>query len=125
MEDPPFLIDGARVLHFATLDMASVRPGHGVGIAGGIPLDAVRGVIVAENLADDTIFAMFCNERWETVAATTHADDAAAIEASRAAFTGGRLAWQAYRALTDEERREIESTRRFLRSLESDFPGGA
>lgn len=124
MEEPPFLIDAALVLHYATLDAAATRPGHAVGFAGGIPLEAVRGVIVAEHLLDGSVFAMYCNERWETIAATPHADAESAIEAAGSAFTAARLAWTTFRPLTDEERAEIESTRNFLRTMERDFPGG-
>ena len=122
MEEPPFLIDGALVLHYATVDMAGTRPNRALGFAGGIPLDAVRGVIVARNLVDDSVFSMYCNERWETIAATPHADADSAIEAAGGAFSEASLQWKAFRELTAEERSEIETTRQFLRDLETDFP---
>jgi hypothetical protein len=122
MEEPPFLIDGALVMHYATVDVERSRPNRSLGFAGGIPLDAVRGVIVARNLVDDSIFAMYCNDRWETIAATPHADGESAMRGADAAFSEAKLRWTPFRELTAAERSEIETTREFLKDLETDFP---
>ena len=117
MDEPPFLIDGARVLAYAGLDAAG---GHAV--VGGVALEAATAVAIAEGLADGTTFLLFCNESWETLAAETHADVAGAQRAARAQLPS--LEWRDYRALSQAEAAEIETTRAFLQELARDFPGG-
>lgn len=120
--EPPFILDGARVLHYAVLDMAGAARNRPSGMAGGVPLEGVRGVIVASHLLDDSVFAMFCNERWETLAATPHPDPAAAREACARALDETRIDWREFRPLTAAETSEMETTRAFLRSLEDELP---
>ena len=117
MDEPPFLIDGARVLAYGAL---GANPA--AAVSGGIALDA-RGAAVTENLADGSIFLLFCDEDWQTLAAEPHGDAEGARRAGNAQFP--QMQWQAYRALTAEESAEIETTREFLRELVRGFPGEA
>ena len=118
MDEPPFLIDGARVLVYAGLDADG---GHAV--VGGVALEAATAVAIAESLADGTTFLVYCNASWETLAAEAHADVASARRAVRAQLPS--LAWRDYRALSEAEAAEVETTRAFLQELARDFPGGS
>jgi hypothetical protein len=115
LEEPPFLIDGARVLAYAALGSAPMP-----AVAAGITLDA-RGVAVTENLSDGSIFLLFCGEDWQTLAAESHGDAEGARRAGKAQFP--QMQWRAYRSLTAEEAAEIDTTREFLRELARGFPG--
>ena len=116
MDEPPFLIDGARVLAYAEL-----APGHGAALAEGVALNA-SAAAVAESLADGAIFLLYCNEEWQTLAAEAQASKAAAQDAARSQIPA--IEWRDYRALSEAESAEIETTRAFLRDLVRDFPGG-
>ena len=116
VDEPPFLIDGARVLAYADLGA-----GRDAALAGGIALNA-SAVAVAEHLADGAIFLLYCNDEWQTLAAEVHASRVAATDAVRSQFPA--IAWRDYRALSEAESAEIETTRAFLRDLARDFPGG-
>jgi hypothetical protein len=115
VDEPPFLIDGARVLEYSALGTKPLA-----AMASGITLDA-RGVAVTENLSDGSIFLLFCDEHWQTLAAEGHVDAESARRAAKAQFP--QMQWQSYRPLTAEESAEIESTREFLRELVRGFPG--
>jgi hypothetical protein len=116
VDEPPFIIDGARVLAYAALG-----PGRGTALADGIALEA-SAAAVAENLSDGAIFLLYCNEEWQTLAAEAHAGKPAAQDAARAQIPA--IEWRDYRALSEAELAEIETTRAFLRDLARDFPGG-
>ncbi len=118
-DEPPFLLDGARVLAYASIERTPSSPRHASAVAGGTPvdLDTVSRVVIAQGLADDSIFLLLCNERWETFAAETHADAASARRSCDATFRGLDVAWRDYRALTPEELAEMTTTRDFLREI--------
>ncbi|HZZ90997.1 MAG TPA: hypothetical protein VFE23_00440 [Usitatibacter sp.] len=124
LEEPPFVLDAARVVRYAPLDMAA--RGRGGVVVDGVPLDAsmLRGVAIAEALLDGTIFLLNCNERWETLAASHHPDFASAEHAAAATYGGSLGAWVDFRELTDEEQREVQTTRAFLRDLAAEEFGG-
>lgn len=121
-DEPPFLLDGARVLAYARVERTPSSPRHGSAVAGGTPVDieTVSRALVVESLADDTVYLLLCNERWETFAAEVHADAAAARAACEVTFRGMALAWSDYRPLTAAEQSEIETTRAFLREIAAD-----
>lgn len=124
MKEPPMMVDGARVAEYAVLDGQQIPAGHVSVAAGGIPLDlgSVAGVLVAENLAEGGAFLLYCNDRWETLAAAHYADAADARTAANRAYSGLADKWTPSRDLTPEEAAEVESTRAFLRQLAADFP---
>jgi len=121
-DEPPFLLDGARVLSYARVVREGSSPRHASAVAGGTPvdLDTVTRVVIVQSLADDVIYLLLCNDRWETFAAEPHADPASARAWCDALFRGVPLAWSEYRALTDEELAEIGTTRQFLREVTGD-----
>ena len=123
-DEPPFLLDGARVIAFARVRRGASSPRHAV--AGGTPVDleTVTRVAIVQNLADDVVHVLLCNERWETFAAEAHGEAGAARQWCDSALRGVDLEWSDYRALTDEELAEIASTRAFLRDLVSDPMSG-
>lgn len=126
MDEPPVLIDGTRVLSYAILDERERKSAGFRALAAGTPLDGntVAGLIVGENLVEDGVFLIHCDDEWGTVVAETFADLEGAQVAAREAYTGVTIEWTAFRALTDEERREVEITRNFLREITAEFPPG-
>jgi len=118
LEEPPFVLDAARVLRYATLDPGP-RGWRSAVVVNGVPMDAANlaGIAIAEALLDGTVFLLHCNDRWETVSAT-HLPDVEAAEREAATTYGDALpGWTEYRALTDEEQSEIQTTRAFLRDI--------
>ena len=118
MNEPPFLLDAALVLEYAALDPGAQAHAFNV-VVNGVPVDAdnVSRVAIVRALLDDRHYVLHCNDGWETVAAAEAGDAAAARAEAQAGYGGVLGPWQAYRALTPDERREAETTRGFLRSL--------
>jgi hypothetical protein len=118
--DPPFLLDGARVVLHAILGEEAVRHGYSV-VVGGVTLDprSVSRLVVTESLLDQAVFLQHCNEDWETVAAGAARDVEAAKAAAAQAYEGIDIAWTPFRELTPAEREEMATTARFLRELAS------
>ena len=85
-DEPPFLLDGARVACYAVLGEQAMRRGFSF-VAGSVTVSpkSVSRVVVTQNLLDDTVFLLHCNEDWETVAAAP-ADDVEAAKAAAEAF---------------------------------------
>lgn len=125
LEEPPFVLDAARVVRYAALDLAApgVPPSF---VVGGVPLDRsnLHAVAVAEALLDGTIFVLHCNDRWETVMASGYPDLASAERAAAETYGAALAGWTDYRALTQEEQREIQTTRSFLQDLAAEEFGG-
>jgi hypothetical protein len=120
---PPFVVDAARVLRYAVLDMEKLRAGV---VVNGVPLDAanLNGVAIAEALLDGTVFLLHCNDHWETVTASHHPDTASADAAATSTYGSAFPGWTEYRALSDEEQRELHTTRSFLIELAAEEFGG-
>ena len=118
-EDPPFLLDAARVVEFAAIDPGMDPSGQAHAVVGGVTLDleTIRGVVIVESLLDGAIFLLHCGKEWETVAASPHADVEAARASAAHSYSGFPIPWRAYRPLTAEERKEIETTSAFLREI--------
>src|SRR5579859_7739786 len=123
-QEPPILLDGARVVGFALLDAGSGARLSAV-VADGVPVDAqtVTRIAMAEDLVDGTAIVMYCNQEWRTVAAERHPDLATARRAAESAYAGVALRWAERRARADEER-EVQTTRDFLREIARDFGDG-
>jgi hypothetical protein len=121
-DEPPFLLDGALVLAFARVRRDASSRRHASAVAGGTPvdLDTVTRVVIAQSLADDLVYLLLCNDRWENFAAETHADAEHARRWCDTIFRDVALEWSDYRALSDEELAEVATTRAFLRELVSD-----
>lgn len=115
-DEPPFLLDAAHVLEYAHLDAAQ-RGKHQSAVVEGVMVDTanVSRLVIARNLADDTIFLMHCNDDWLTIAASRQADVDAARRAAAEGYSD--LAWVPFRELSAEEDNEIRSTRAFLKEL--------
>ena len=120
MDEPPFIIDGARVLAHAALPSAGTAPAHAV--AGGIPVEGAAGVAVVESLAEGATFLLYCDAEWATLGAEQHGDAASAQRTVQASFPA--LEWKPFRALSESEEAQLRTTREFLRDLARDFPGG-
>lgn len=124
MEEPPLMLDGARVLEYAELDRTIAPTGRISISVGGAPVDlnSVAGIAIAENLVEGGVFLLHCNERWETLAAGHYADHDAARRSAEEAYSGLSMRWKPYHDLSPEESAEVETTRKFLRELAADFP---
>ena len=119
MEEPPILLDGARVREFAAFEAAAAIR-H--AFAAGVPIDNLAGLIIAEDLVEGGVFLLYCDDKWQTLAAERYPDAQQARLASQAQCEG--LEWREYRALSAQETKEVETTRSFLRELVRDFPPG-
>lgn len=118
-EEPPFLLDGALVLRYALLDIGA-HGGEASGVVvDGIALDlnTVRRVVIAQNLVDDAVFLMHCNDEWNTVATATYVDAAAAQASAAAAYGALAPKWIEFRELSQAQAREVATTRAFLREI--------
>lgn len=124
MEEPPVLMDGARVLQFALLDAAAAPMGRYSAVVEGVAIDQdqVSRLVIAENLAESGVFLMHCNDDWETVAAGQYPDAKAAESSVVAAYAGIKAKWTMFHDLSPEEEHEVETTRSFLRELAAENP---
>jgi len=128
MSEPPFMIDGARVIEFAqlggTLDPAAERSGPLSSVFGGVPvhLHDIEGVAIAQDLVEDGVFLVLCNDEWVTITAARFGDAQGARASAEEALPMIRGRWREYRELTPEEGKELETTRAFLRELADQFP---
>jgi hypothetical protein len=124
-DEPPFVLDAARVLRYAPLDLAApnLPPSF---VVSGVPLDRANlaCVAVAEALLDGTVYLLHCNDRWETVSASHYPDVASAERAAATTYGAALASWTEYRPLTDEEQREVQTTRTFLQEIAAEEFGG-
>ncbi len=119
MEEPPILLDGARVLEFATLDSPANRARRFSTIAGGVPvaLDSVSRLVIAQNLVEDAVFLMHCEPDWTSVVVQNFPDVETARKAANAAYAELDVPWTKLHELTPAEEREVATTRAFLREI--------
>ena len=110
------ILDGARVLEYAPFDDPILSAGSSA-VVGGVAVADAAGLVIVEDLAKGGLFLLTCNAEWETLAAAPAADLASAKAHAEVSFAGVARLWREYRDLTEAERRELESTRNFLREL--------
>lgn len=123
-EEPPLMLDGARVLEYAVFDKPPIAKRPLAFVVGGVSLDTntVSRLVIAENLVEPGVFLLHCNDEWSTVAAGSYADARAARDAAAQGYAGIALSWAPFRDLSPEERREVETTRAFLREIAAEDP---
>jgi hypothetical protein len=124
LDEPPVMLDGTRVVEYAVLDRAQVAASRSSISLGGIPVDfnELAGVVIAESLAEGGYYLLHCNKQWETLAAAHYTQRDSARESATRAYAGLTVPWQDYRELTAVEAKEVETTRKFLHDLKTDFP---
>jgi hypothetical protein len=122
--EPPFLLDGHHVVRYAVIDTSKPPPEHFSVVAGGVPvgLDTVDRLVIAEDLVNGNAYLMHCDSDWATVAADMFPDADTAQRSAEASYAAVAPAWQRYRPLSESERREVDTTRDFLREIAADFP---
>src|SRR6188474_3356210 len=105
--EPPFLLDGARVVLHAILGDEAARHGYSF-VVGGVTVDphSVTRLVVTESLLDESVSLLHCNDHWETVAAGAASDAQAAKAAAAQAYEGIDIAWTPFRELTPAEHAE-------------------
>lgn len=121
------MIDGARVLAFALLGGAtdpSVGSNASAGVFGGVPvhLHDVEGIAIAQDLVEEGVFLVLCNDDWVTITAARFGDAHAARASAEEALPMVRGRWREFRELTPQERKELETTQAFLRELAQQYP---
>jgi hypothetical protein len=118
------MLDATRVVEYAVLDRAQLAASRSSIALGGVPVDSneLAGVVIAESLAEGGYYLLHCNDHWETLAAAHYTQRDSARESATRAYAGITVPWQAFRELTPEEQKEVETTRQFLRDLKVDFP---
>ena len=124
MNEPPFMLDGARVVEFAIFAAPTEGAARTSTFFGGVPvhLEDVAGVAIAEDLVAEGVFLLLCNDEWTCLTAARFGDVAGARASAEDAFPALSSHWSVYRDLTDEERKEFETTRAFLRELAEQYP---
>ncbi len=124
MDDPPFLLDGSRVVEFAVFDRAHPPDGRASVIAEGISLDRgiLAGLVIAEDLVEGGVFLIHCTDDWQALAAGRYEGAEAARASAARSHSGVEIHWKRYRELSPAERAEIESTRAFLREIANEHP---
>ena len=123
INEPPILIDGARVVEYAALEPPREAGMTSVVVEGvTLSLDTVNRLVVAEDFVKGGVFLMHCNDEWETIAAAHFRDAEAARRSAEACYAGVGMTWFPFRPLTSTEQREVQTTRDFLRELARDFP---
>lgn len=124
--EPPVLLDGARVLEYAWLPREEGDSERMRGLVAGVPLAAgvVSTLVIAENLVEQGVFLIHCDDEWGTVIGESYADVESARIAAAEAYRGDTIAWVRFRDLTEQEMREVETTRTFLREIAAEFPPG-
>ena len=118
VDEPPFILDAARVLCYAPLDLARAPASFSL-VVGGVSIgrhNAAR-VAIVESLVDGATFLLHCNDRWETLAAEPITSVDSAKNSAAIAYGQALVEWHAFRALTEAEVREAETTRAFLHGL--------
>jgi hypothetical protein len=118
------MIDGARVLEFAILDGELDRSGPTSTVFGGMPvhLHDIGGVAIAEDLVEEGVFLVLCNDEWVSMTSARFGDARTARTSAEEGLPTTRGRWREYRELTPEERKELETTRAFLRELAQQYP---
>lgn len=120
---PPVLLDGHHVVRYAFVDKSVAPPAHFSVVAAGVPLDLdnVDRMVVAEDLVKGGVYLLHCNDDWATIAAETFPDADAAQRSAEARYAAVKTSWHR-RPLTEAERKEVETTREFLREIAAEFP---
>jgi hypothetical protein len=124
MDEPPILLDGARVLEYAALSGTAGGPNAMHGLAAGVPLGpgVVSRLVIAENLIEGGVFLIHCDAEWGTVIGESYPDVDSARVAAGEAYREETIEWLRFRELTAQEAREVETTRAFLREITAEFP---
>jgi len=122
--EPPFLVDGHHVVRYALVDRSVPPPPHFSVLAAGVPVDLenVDRLIVAEDLVKGHVWLMHCNDDWATIVAESFPDADAAQSSAETRYAGVKVTWHRYRTLSASERKEVETTREFLREIAAEFP---
>ena len=124
IDEPPLLLDGTRVVRYASIDASVPEAAMAGVVAGGVPIDLriVTRLAITEDLVSPGVFLLHCNDDWETIAAENYADADAAKRTADEAYSAVPVAWSSYRPLTESEQAEVETTRAFLLEIAAEFP---
>jgi hypothetical protein len=122
--EPPMVLDGARVLEYAPFDAQMKAGGRASAVMGGVALDLVQvaGLALVEDLAKGNRYLLLCDDDWATLSAEPCGDLPAAKARGEELFPGSERLWRPFRDLTPAERKELETTREFLRDLMASEP---
>jgi hypothetical protein len=77
MRNPPEILDGARVLHFASLAKSTGKTRH---VVGGVEVKQFAALAIATyDEEPHCVYLFYCDPSWNVITDTWHQDVAAAI----------------------------------------------
>ena len=85
MEQPPEILDGARVLQFASLSH-SQPTGAAWHVVDGVVVSRFAGLAVARYDNNPSVYLFYCDDDWNVVTDTQHEDVSSAIQQANFEF---------------------------------------
>jgi len=82
---------------------------------GGVIIDPVPCLVVAENIEDGCVLLFFCDQDWRVIGAGGYKSVAEARESAERRYSGVDRLWIPFRNLNEEEIHEVKQTRQFLK----------
>jgi hypothetical protein len=120
---PPYVLNSARVLVYATVDVAVSYTGRIEVYVGGERLPPVPHLAICENLSHEGDFLLcYCTEGWEVLGVAGYDSLDVAKQRAEVAYAGISKKWQAYRPLSARELAYVEQVRAFVQSDSSTGP---
>lgn len=122
LEEPPFLLDSARVVMYAETGERTSYTGRITVYRSGELLDPVPRLAICEDLVEGRWLLMHCDVSWNVLAAGFAKSVAEAQRTAERAYSGVSAKWISYRALTPPEQAQVEEERQHLRILAKQIP---
>ncbi len=97
MRPPPAMLDGARVLKFAVLDVSTEPTGGTTHRIGDVVLGPAAGLAIARYDGDPPFYLFYCDPAWEVVTDTCHPTLELAHEQAEFEYRGVSSLWQEHR----------------------------
>lgn len=120
--EPPFLLDSARVLMYAETGGRNSYTGRITVFVSNALLDPVPRLAICEELVENRVLLMHCDNSWKVLAAGFCRSIDAALESAERGYLGISSKWKQYRDLSSEEIGEIDEERQYLRNVAKEFP---
>jgi hypothetical protein len=120
---PPYLLDSARVVVYATVDDTVSYTGRIEVFVGGKRLPPVSRLAICENLSQEGDFLLcYCTDTWEILGVGGYESLDVAKQRAEVGYAGISNKWQAYRPLIAKELTYVEQVRAFVQSTSSTGP---
>jgi len=115
MMEPPAILDSSQVLLYAVLDDSVTYTGRAYVIVDGTIIDPVARLAIGQNLYDDDVLLLRCDDEWNVLGVGGYGTVERAQASAETAYAGIGAKWQRFRPLTPEELAAVEETRKFVR----------